>query len=139
MRSKGSLKWALGDVQFMLSYFPNHPVALRLATEIAQLMGNPKEADHFYARAVRLYPRTPQSWFLYGLQYQVTGRPEQAVKMYRTAIKLDPGLAAAHYNLGMALLKLGRLDEARAEADRAEALGYQKPGLRKLLEAKGKK
>ncbi len=137
MQSKGSLKWALGDVQFMLAYFPNHPVALHLATEIAQLMGNAKEADHFYARAVQLYPGTPQSWFLYGVQYQITGRLEDAVKMYRTAIKLDDKMAPAHYNLGIALVKLGKLDEARKEAERAEALGYRKTGLRKLLKAKG--
>ncbi len=127
MQSPGTIKWALADVEFVLAYFPNHPQALSLATEIARRMGSPKQADRYYEKAIQLYPGSAQTWMLYGIQLHRTGRLEDAIKKYRKALKLDNNLAEAHYNLGLALLKVGRVEEAQQHADKAYAMGYPLP------------
>ncbi len=136
MQHRGQLKWALGDVEFVLAYFPNHPQALSLATEITRRMGSPKEADHYYEHAVQLYPGSAQTWMLYGIQLHRTGRIKEAVEKYRKALELNDNLAEAHYNLGLALVELNQIDEARKHADKAYAMGYPLPGLRDQLKAK---
>jgi tetratricopeptide (TPR) repeat protein len=79
-------------------------------------------------------------------QLQQAGNYAAAVDAYRAFLKLRPGEAAAHSNLGAALVKLGRYDEAIGEYEEAEkllpgdpriglnlALAFQKSG--RLLEA----
>lgn len=136
MQSEGTMQWATEDVEFMLAYFPNHPVALQLATEIGIRKGTPKLADRYYEQALELYPQTAQTWVLYGIHLHRTGRLEEAVEKYRRAIDLNDSSVNAHYNLGLALVDLGRLDEARDQAKRAYALGYPLPGLRNQLKAR---
>lgn len=138
MRKGGSkLYYALQNVKFVLAYFPNHPKALQLATEITIRMNQPRRADRFFIKAVELYPNQAQSWLLYGLHLHRTGRVAEAVKKYRHALELDSSLVNARYNLGLALLKLGKLEKARAQAKRAYAVGYPLPGLRNALKSRG--
>src|SRR5439155_13478350 len=79
-------------------------------------------------------------------QLQQAGDYAAAVDAYRAFLKLRPGEAAAHSNLGAALVKLGRYDEAIGEYQEAErllpgdlriglnlALAFEKSG--RLLEA----
>lgn len=42
----------------------------------------------------------------------MTGRYKQAVAVLREAVRLDPGYAAAHSDLGMALLNAGHYKQA---------------------------
>jgi Flp pilus assembly protein TadD len=51
-----------------------------------------------------------------------SGRPAEAVDDYRAALRIDPGNADVHYQLGLALRSLGRLDEAEAEVREAQRL-----------------
>src|SRR5438093_1590149 len=63
------------------------------------------------------------------------GRPEAAAAEYREALRINPGLAQAHYNLGVALKRLGNVDEAIEEYQ--EALRLQ-PDLAQAHHALGK-
>jgi tetratricopeptide (TPR) repeat protein len=47
-----------------------------------------------------------------------TGRPEEAERVARAGLELRPDALAGRVALGLALLDLGRLDEARAELER---------------------
>jgi tetratricopeptide (TPR) repeat protein len=49
-------------------------------------------------------------------------RPEAAAAHFREAIRLDPQLAKAHYNLGLALAALQRVDDAIAAYEQALAV-----------------
>ena len=74
-------------------------------------------------------------------QLQQAGDHAAAVDAYRAFLKLRPDEAAAHSNLGAALVKLGRYEEAIEEYQKAErcfpamprigtnlALAYEKSG-----------
>jgi Flp pilus assembly protein TadD len=59
------------------------------------------------------------AYVLKGLIAQRNDRLDEAISEYRRAIALDPESAAAHDNLGNALLQHGELDEAISEYRRA--------------------
>lgn len=140
MQSEGTVQWAIADVEFVLAWFPNHPEALQLASQIAQMQGTPKAADKYYTRALQMYGDSGMTRLLYGLHLHRSGRLDKAIEAYHKAIELDPNNANAYYNLGLALLSQDKVAEAHEAAEHAYDLGYPLPGLRRLLaeRAKGK-
>ena len=65
----------------------------------------------------RYFESTPNLHNNIGRLYNMLGKTDLEIDAYKMAIRLDPGYAAAHYNLGMALLQTG---------DRAAALDEYK-------------
>lgn len=58
-----------------------------------------------------------------GWAYYNLGRLGEAENALLQALRLEPGLQAAHYHLGLVLLKAGRPDEAKGAFRRARELG----------------
>lgn len=133
MKSEGTIQWAQQDIEFVLAWFPNHPEALQLASQIANMGGTPKAADKYYIRALQMYGDSGMTRLLYGLHLHRSGRIDQAIEAYHKAISLAPDNANAYYNLGLALLSQGKVAEAREAAKQAYALGHPLPGLRRML------
>ena len=63
-----------------------------------------KAEDHYYA----------------ALDLMADGKLEEAVAAYRKAVKLNPDQPEGQFNLGLALVKVERFDEAAAARDQAE-------------------
>jgi tetratricopeptide (TPR) repeat protein len=97
---------------------------------------NPQSLDAHATRAAMLYlqdrefqPEVNAALAInphYGLIFNVlshyatmTRRTEEAVAFARKATELSPRLWSAHLDLGMALLRLGQMDEGRAEVEAA--------------------
>jgi tetratricopeptide (TPR) repeat protein len=83
-------------------------------------MGKIDEALDAYALAAKRWPKSALSLNAYG--YTLADRTEryaEAEKLIRKALKLDPDSAAIIDSLGWVHFKLGRLDEALAELQRA--------------------
>lgn len=73
--------------------------------------------------------------FNMGQAYLYLNEAEQLVRCNRRVLELDPNHAAGHYFLAVGLLAIGHVTEARAESDRALALGYQpRPEFLKSLD-----
>lgn len=107
------------------------------AAEIEKgLKVNPNAAELYALRAALLYlqdrdfaPAATQALGVnprYGRLYEtlahyatITRRVEQAVDFSRRAVELSPRLWSAHLSLGMALLRLGRMEEGRAEVEKS--------------------
>ena len=94
----------------------------------ALIMGWGAEAERaieWGERGIRLSPFDP--WItaaLHGifLGHFLRGRYEEALTAVRGAIRSKPGFSVSHTMLAAVLVKLGRMDEAKAAAERALAL-----------------
>lgn len=131
--------YAWRDVEFILRHFPNHPDALMLAIDLSLKSRDLYQpALEMFEKAVAFDTKPAPPWVIFGIFYHRHGKPEKAVDCYLEALERDPALAEAHYNLGLAYLKLKQYEEANQAAQKAYALGYPLPGLRRRLEEAGK-
>jgi adenylate cyclase len=72
--------------------------------------------------AVALNPNAAFAWGQRGWTYQLAGQPEEAIRSFERAIRLspfDPLLFSTFAGMGIALIGLGRFDEAVAAAKKA--------------------
>jgi serine/threonine protein kinase/Flp pilus assembly protein TadD len=74
------------------------------------------------------YPRDTEPPNTLAFYYNQTGQYERAIQEAREAIRLNPTRAQPYSNLGVALMCLNRLDEARAVYEQALAQGLDSTG-----------
>jgi tetratricopeptide (TPR) repeat protein len=92
------------------------PATLALALALQKGQDVPG-AEQTLLRLVELRPTSWNAFNRLGNLYFRTSRYEKAVEAYRRAIALNSDAALTHFNLGGALLRLGRFEEARAALD----------------------
>ena len=68
-----------------------------------------------YDRAIRLNPLVPPAYDGKGYIHLFRGEIEESAELFRKAIDIKPDYASAHYNMGIAMKRLGRFDDARRE------------------------
>lgn len=73
------------------------------------------------AQALAVNPRYGQLYETLAHYATITRRVEQAAEFSRRAVELSPRLWSARLSLGMALLRLGRMEEGRAEVEKSFA------------------
>ena len=125
------------ELQFILTWVPNHPNALIKYSELAIRMEDPKQAETHFDNAARFAPTDPMVPMLYGIHLHRSGDTAGAIKQDEKAVAADPSLSEAHYNLGLAYLESGKLEKANEHAQKAYGLGYPLPGLRSQLKKAG--
>ena len=79
------------------------------------MVGDSESEIEMADRAVALNPNSFDAWFSRGWVYKVAGLPEEAVRSFERAIRMspvDPRLHRSFTGMGMALIELGRFDEA---------------------------
>ena len=112
----GSIETALSASQRALTLNPNGYLALMHNGWIQCIAGNPAAAINPFTRALRLSPRDPFSGFCeagLGLAYRDLGRPQEALVWAHRAIMSLPLLASGYRTAAVALVDLGRIDEAK--------------------------
>ena len=83
--------------------------------------GEAESAIEWGQRALRLSPLDPHAfgaWHGLGIGFFIKGHYEDAASAERRAIQRNPGFSVLHLMLAAALVKLGRIDEAKAAAAR---------------------
>ena len=114
----GSIETALSASQRALTLNPNGYLALMHNGWIQCIAGNPAAAINPFTRALRLSPRDPFSGFCeagLGLAYRDLGRPQEALVWAHRAIMSLPLLASGYRTAAVALVDLGRIDEAKEQ------------------------
>ena len=98
-------------------------VEASLGSALARLgAGDPKGAMEDCDRAVGAHPRDWRCHSVKGWIHFISGENEAALEPWRTVIELTPDNARGHLNLGNALYRLDRLDEAVAMYRRSLAI-----------------
>ncbi len=122
-------------LEFVLRYFPNHPQALVMMSELCdEKWKSPNCAvDELMNRGIQRNPKVAQTWAINGMHLQRVKRTDAAIESYKTSIAINPSSANAHYNLGLAYFDNKQYDLANQEAQFAALLGFQLPGLRDKL------
>ena len=89
--------------------------------------GRSAEAEMEYMAALRLSPQYPPAAVNLADLYRQLGRDADGEGVLRAAIVKSPGDAGLHHALGLALVRLKRLDEALVELGRAAELAPNQP------------
>lgn len=112
---------------FLLDICQRNPRLLDLVQRQANAeqrlrMGDNKEADSRYREIIAAWPKLAPPHVGLSRVALARGHFQEAVKEAKTAISFADGNADAHHCLGLALARLGRMEESRREFDRARAL-----------------
>jgi tetratricopeptide (TPR) repeat protein len=87
--------------------------------------GHPEETGAHESEALRLSPRDSFAWLwlhFAGAAKMTLGDEEEAVALFRRSIENNRTIPLTHFFLAATLANLGKLDEARAEAQAGLAL-----------------
>jgi TolB-like protein len=110
-------------LRLALSIDSDDPEALSiLGHATASLSGDIDAAREMVDRAVTRNPNSDLAWVQRGYAYQLAGQREEAIRSFERAIRLspfDPWLFLRFTGMGVALIGLGRFDEAVAAAKKA--------------------
>lgn len=136
-REKGELKYAFGDIDFILRYVPNHPHALMQMSEIGIAAGKPDTVRPYLDYAIQYRPKNSSTHIIYGIHLHRTGNYSKAVQHYERALELDPKASETHYNLGLSYFELKEYTLAQQHAKSAYDRGYPLPGLKDKLRQVG--
>lgn len=140
-------KGLLGDLNFTLRAFPNHPVALDAMARLHLREGSEdlrfRESRALYSlacwfdRAKRFKPDDYTVRMIHGIYLYRLGRYDQALEEYMIALRLAPDSAEIQYNTGLLYLKMENYEAALRHARIAYDLGYPLPGLKNALKRRG--
>jgi adenylate cyclase len=116
-------KEAVRLFRLALSIDDSDPETLALAAVISSFMVGDCESEIEWAdRAVALNPNSLSAWLFRGWVYRNAGLPEEAVQSFERAMRVspvDPLLHRSFIGMGLALIELGRFDEAIVAAKKA--------------------
>ena len=134
----GNYSAALGEFEFILGEYPNHPRALLLLAEMcSKLKSSGCDVDGMFEKAIDVNPRVAGTYVVRGLYFHRTGRLDNAIASYNRALELDPNSLNANYNLGLAYFDQKQYSRANEAAQRAYSNGAPLPGLRNKLQSVG--
>jgi adenylate cyclase len=108
---------AVSELEIARDLFPNNAEINAGLGMVLNAAGKPEEAKNVLKNAIRLNP-IPPGWYLdrLGDAYRLKGQYEKAVREYKKAIQLQPDDMISHLNLTVCYVKLGREEDANAEA-----------------------
>jgi adenylate cyclase len=117
-------KEAVRLLRLALSIDDSDPETLALASVTSAFMVGDCESEIEMAdRAVALNPNSALAWHARGWVYWTAGRPEEAVRSFERAMRMnpiDPQLHQVLAGMGVALIELGRFDEAIVAGRKAQ-------------------
>jgi adenylate cyclase len=105
---------ALADARHAIEIDPSNSFAYITLSDISGLLGKPEEQLAYAQKGIRLDPNHPETYSLeVGSAYNQMGRYQQALTALKAGLPNDPW---THANLAYTYVKLGREQDAQAEA-----------------------
>ena len=103
----------------------------------AHKAGKVQEADRYYTAILKANPKHPDANHNMGVLAVGVGKVLEALPFFKTALEINPNIVQFWLSYIDALIKLDRMDEARAAFDQAKSHGVQGDGLDKIEERLG--
>ena len=100
----------------------------------AHKAGNVQEADRYYSAILKAQPTHPDANHNLGVLAVGVGKTEQALPFFKTALEANPSIGQFWLSYIDALIKLNRLDAAKAVFDQAKSKGAKGDGFDKIEE-----
>ncbi|MCS0633314.1 YaiO family outer membrane beta-barrel protein [Telluria mixta] len=123
LANDGQPELALAAYDALLARSPGNVDVLLGRGIVYARLGRWQEAERDLRAAAAASPTYADVWSALGNTYAWSDQPDQAVDAYTRLIALQPDDAASYVARGRALRALGRNAEARADLDKATALG----------------
>ena len=98
----------------------------------AHKAGKVQEADRYYTAILKANPKHPDANHNMGVLAVGVGKVLEALPFFKTALEINPNIVQFWLSYIDALIKLDRMDEARAAFDQAKSHGVQGDGLDKI-------
>ena len=111
----GTVEDARREFKAELEINPNNPGAEYVLAEMARRDQNFAEAIEHFGRASKLDAGFADAFIGYGRSLNAADRSAEAVAPLERAVKLQPQNSAAHYHLGIAYRRTGRLEDAQKQ------------------------
>jgi len=92
------------------------------------MAGRFEEADTAFKRSIELYPESAETWNSLGTNSSRNRKGSEAIEHYKKAIELAPAYHDPYINLCLALMFLGRLDDAYMYAHMTLSLPRMREG-----------
>jgi len=126
-KGMGNQEKALESFNRALEMSPDDSYVHRLAADLYYKLDRLEEARKHYEAALRGDPLNAE--LLNGLGAVVSGQGDwvKASEYFSHALQINPDLPSANFNMGLALVNLGRKDEATTYFQRAERMNSTKP------------
>jgi len=117
--SQGNNLEAAKYYKYFISQGCNDPIVFSNYGIVLKNLGQLKEAENSYHKAIKLNPASPNFHYNLGNVLKDLGRSSEAEISTRKAIELKPDFAEAHLNLGNIFRDLGKLQEAELSTRKA--------------------
>jgi tetratricopeptide (TPR) repeat protein len=105
--------------------------ALQQAVE-AHKAGQAQEADRLYTAIIKAQPQHPDANHNMGILAVGVDKVQEALPFFKTALETNPNIAQFWFSYIDALIKLDKLEDAKAVLDRAKRKGAKGDGFNKL-------
>jgi Flp pilus assembly protein TadD len=119
---RGRFERAAGEFVAAQQLNADRPEARSALGNFYAQRGLPVKAEEEFKAALRLSPQYAVAAVNLADLYRAVGRDSDGLDVLRTALVASPRDAALHYALGLALVRLKKVDEALKELQRAAAL-----------------
>ena len=98
----------------------------------AHKAGNAQEADKYYTAILKAQPKHSHANHNMGVLAVSVGKTEDSLPYFKTALQADPSVAQFWLSYMDALIKLKRMDEAKAIFEQAKSKGAKGDGFDKI-------
>jgi len=125
-RKTGEIDKALSDIGKYLEYYPENRAALGIVGNLEILSGDNLKGLEYFSKNLKLHPNDPECYIDRGNSYFGSKSWAWAIKDYSMSLDLKPGDSNTWLNKGIALLNIGRVEDACHDFRKSFSLGNKR-------------
>jgi tetratricopeptide (TPR) repeat protein len=125
-RKTGETDKALSDIRKYLEIYPENSAALGLAGKVEAKAGDNLKALEYFSKNLKLHPGDPECYIDRADSYFVSKSWDLAINDYSMSLDLKPANSDVWLNKGIALLNLGKVEDACHDFRRSFSLGNKR-------------